>query len=151
MSENTMTKSQAKRKARLEANKKAKKEAKRTSFTSNLIIVLVIALFAAGIGSFVYYRMTTTQASSDYSAFLNEDGTIKDINVTDYINPIDYKNITISAADIEYTEDEMNYTIDSLLATYEGTEFTDEFVAEHLSAVATTADEYKEYLKTTNR
>ena len=82
MSENTMTKSQAKRKARLEANKKAKKEAKRTSFTSNLIIVLVIALFAAGIGSFVYYRMTTTQASSDYSAFLNEDGTIKDINVT---------------------------------------------------------------------
>ena len=151
MSENTMTKSQAKRKARQEANTKAKKEAKRTSFTSNLIIVLVIALFAAGIGSFVYYRMTTTQASSDYSAYLNEDGTIKDINVTDYITPIDYKNITISAADVEYTEDEMNSTIDSLLATYEGTEFTDEFVAEHLSAVATTAEEYKEYLKTTNR
>ena len=150
MSENTMTKSQAKRKARQEANTKAKKEAKRTSFTSNLIIVLVIALFAAGIGSFVYYRMTTTQASSDYSAYLNEDGTIKDINVTDYITPIDYKNITISAADVEYTEDEMNSTIDSLLATYEGTEFTDEFVAEHLSAVATTAEEYKEYLKTTN-
>ena len=151
MSENTMTKSQAKRKARQEANTKAKKEAKRTSFTSNLIIVLVIALFAAGIGSFVYYRMTTTQASSDYSAYLNEDGTIKDINVADYITPIDYKNITISAAVVEYTEDEMNSTIDSLLATYEGTEFTDEFVAEHLSAVATTAEEYKEYLKTTNR
>ena len=151
MSENTMTKSQAKRKARQEANTKAKKEAKRTSFTTNLIIVLVIALFAAGIGSFVYYRMTTTQASNDYSAYLNEDGTIKNVNVTDSITPLDYKNITISAADIEYTEEEMNSTIDSLLETYEGTEFTDEFVAEHLSAVATTAEEYKEYLKTTNR
>ena len=151
MSENTMTKSQAKRKARLEESKKAKKEAKRASFTSNLIIVLVIALFAAGIGSYIYYRTTTTQASSDYSAYLNEDGTIKNVNVADSITPIDYKNITVSAADIEYTEEEMNSTIDSLLATYEGTEFTDEFVAEHLSSVATTAEEYKEYLKTTNR
>ena len=146
-----MTKSQAKRKARLEESKKAKKEAKRASFTSNLIIVLVIALFAAGIGSYIYYRTTTTQASSDYSAYLNEDGTIKNVNVADSITPIDYKNITVSAADIEYTEEEMNSTIDSLLATYEGTEFTDEFVAEHLSSVATTAEEYKEYLKTTNR
>ena len=151
MSENTMTKSQAKRKARLEESKKAKKEAKRASFTSNLIIVLIIALFAAGIGSYIYYRTTTTQASSDYSAYLNEDGTIKNVNVADSITPIDYKNITVSAADIEYTEEEMNSTIDSLLATYEGTEFTDEFVAEHLSSVATTAEEYKEYLKTTNR
>ena len=146
-----MTKSQAKRKARLEESKKAKKEAKRASFTSNLIIVLIIALFAAGIGSYIYYRTTTTQASSDYSAYLNEDGTIKNVNVADSITPIDYKNITVSAADIEYTEEEMNSTIDSLLATYEGTEFTDEFVAEHLSSVATTAEEYKEYLKTTNR
>ena len=136
-----MTKSQAKRKARQEESKKAKREAKRASFTGNLIIVLVVALFVAGIGSFIYYRMTTTQASSDYSAYLNEDGTIKNVNVADSITPIDYKNITVSAADIEYTEDEMNATIDSLLATYEGTEFTDEFVAEHLSAVATTADE----------
>ena len=151
MSENTMTKSQAKRKARQEESKKAKREAKRASFTGNLIIVLVVALFVAGIGSFIYYRMTTTQASSDYSAYLNEDGTIKNVNVADSITPIDYKNITVSAADIEYTEDEMNATIDSLLATYEGTEFTDEFVAEHLSSVATTADEYKEYLRTTNR
>ena len=148
MSENTMTKSQAKRKARQEENKKAKREAKRTSFASNLIIVLVIALFAAGIGSFVYYRMTTTQASNDYSAFLNEDGTIKNVTVADSITPIDYKNITVSASDVEYTDDEVNATIDSLLATYEGTEFTDEFVQEHLSAVATTAEEYKVYLKT---
>ena len=147
MSENTMTKSQAKRKARQEESKKAIKEAKRTKLTTNLVIALVIALFAAGIGSYVYYRMTTTQSSSDYSAYLNEDGTIKNINATDYIEPFDYSNITVSAEDIAYTEEEMNETINSLLTTYEGEEFNDAFVAEHLSDVASTVEEYKAYLR----
>ena len=246
MSENNMTKSQAKRKARLEESQKAKREAKRTKLTTNLIIVLVIALFAAGIGSFIYYRMTTTQASSDYSAYLNEDGTIKNVNPSDYITPIDYKNIVVPQSEIEYTEDDMTTAINSLLSSnkvastdtalaavegdtvnidYVGTvdgvafeggstngagtdlvlgsgsyvddfeeqlygshpgdavtvevtfpedyssedlqgkdavfevtvnsiyvlpDFTDEFVAEHLSDVASTVDEYKEYLKTSN-
>ncbi len=246
MSENNMTKSQAKRKARQEENKKAKREAKRTKITTNLIIALVIVLFAAGIGSFIYYKMTTTQSSSDYSAYLNEDGTIKDVNPTDYITPIDYKNIVVPQAEIEFTEAEISETIASLLNSnktastdatltaadgdtlnidYVGTvdgvefeggstdgtgtdltlgsgsyvddfedqligshpgdevtvevtfpedyssedlqgkdavfevtvnsiyvlpEFTDEFVAENLSDVAATAEEYKEYLKTSN-
>ena len=150
MSENNMTKSQAKRKARLEESQKAKREASRTKLTTNLIIALVVVIFAAGIGSYVYYRMTTTQASSDYSAYLNEDGTIKGVNPADYITPIDYKNIVVPKSEIEFTEEEMQQTIDSLLSTYEGDEFNDEFVAEHLSDVATTVDEYKEYLKTSN-
>lgn len=150
MSENNMTKSQAKRKARLEESQKAKREAKRTKLTTNLIIALVVVLFAVGIGSFVYYRMTTTQASSDYSAYLNEDGTIKGIDPADYITPIDYKNIVVPKEEIEYSEEDMASTIESLLSTYDGDEFTDEFVAEHLSEVATTVDEYKEYLKTSN-
>lgn len=246
MSENNMTKSQAKRKARLEENKKAQREAKRTKITTNLIIALVVVLFAAGIGSFVYYRMTTTQSSSDYSAYLNEDGTIKDVNPADHITPIDYKNIVVPQADIAFSDAEISETIASLLNSnktastdatltaadgdtlnidYVGTvdgvefeggstdgtgtdltlgsgsyvddfedqligshpgdavtvevtfpedytsedlqgkdavfevtvnsiyvlpEFTDEFVAEHLSDVATTVEEYKEYLKTSN-
>ena len=246
MSENNMTKSQAKRKARQEANQKAKQEAKRTKFTTNLIFILIVALFAAGIGSFVYYRMTTTQSSSDYGAFLNEDGTLKNVNPTDYITPLDYKNIVVPKTEIEYTEDEMTNDINSLLSSnkvantdpaltaaegdtvnidYVGTvdgvefeggstngagtdlvlgsgsyvddfeaqlygshpgdqvtvevtfpedytsedlqgkdavfevivnsiyvlpDFTDEFVSEHYSDIATTAEGYKEYLKTSN-
>ena len=246
MSENNMTKSQAKRKARLEESQKVKREAKRTKLTTNLIIALVVLIFVAGIGSFVYYKATTTQANNDYSAYLNEDGTLKGINPTDYITPIDYKNIVVPMSEIEYTEDDMTSDIDSLLTSnkipstdaslaavegdtvnidYIGTvdgvefeggstngagtdlvlgsgsyvdnfeeqlygshpgdavtvevtfpedydsedlqgkdavfevtvnsiyvlpDFTDEFVAEHLSDVASTVDEYKEYLKTTN-
>ena len=117
MSENNMTKSQAKRKARQEASQKAKREAKRTKLTTNLIIALVVVLFAAGIGSYVYYRMTTTQASSDYSAYLNEDGTIKGVNPMDYITPIDYKNIVVPKSEIEYTEEDMTADINSLLSS----------------------------------
>lgn len=117
MSENNMTKSQAKRKARLEENQKAKREASRTKLTTNLMIALVVLIFAAGIGSFVYYKMTTTQASSDYSAYVNEDGTLKGINPTDYITPLDYKNIVVPQADIAYTEDDMTSAINSLLSS----------------------------------
>lgn len=118
MSENNMTKSQAKRKARQEESQKAKREAKRTKLTTNLIIILVAILFVAGIGSFIYYKMTTTQASNDYSAYLNEDGTIKNVNPADYITPLDYKSISVSKADIEFTEDDITETINSTLASY---------------------------------
>ena len=190
--------------------------------------------------------MTTTQASSDYSAYLNEDGTIKGVNPTDYITPVDYKNIVVPKSEIEYTEEDMTADINSLLSSnktastdaaltaaegdtvnidYVGTvdgvefeggntggtgtdlvlgsgsyvddfeaqlygshpgdqvtvevtfpedyssedlqgkdavfevtvnsiyvlpDFTDEFVAEHVSDVASTVEEYKEYLKTSN-
>ena len=150
MSENNMTKSQAKRKARQKENQKAKREAKRTKLTTNLALILVVALFAAGIGSFVYYKMNFTQSSSDYGAFLNDDGTLKNVNPADYITPPDYKNIVVPKEEVEYTEEDMQSAIDSLLTTYKGTEFTDAFVAEHLSDTASTVEEYKEYLKTSN-
>lgn len=118
MSENTMTKSQAKRKARQEESKRAKKEATRARLTTNLIIALVVLLFLAGIGSFIYYKLTITQASSDYGAYLNEDGTIKDVNPSDYIAPLDYKAITVAKSEIEYTQEEMDNALNSVLASH---------------------------------
>ena len=118
MSENTMTKSQAKRKARQEENKKAKKAALRGKITGNLIIIAIIALFAAAIGSFIYNKVTTTEASSDYGAYLNDDGTIKGITPTDYVEPFDYKAITVAAADIEYTQDDIDADINAVLSEH---------------------------------
>lgn len=118
MSENTMTKSQAKRKARLEESKKAKRAAKRGQFAGNFVIVAVIVIIVAAIGSFVYYKATTTEASNDYGAYLNEDGTLKGISPLDYIEPLDYQNITVANADIAYTEEDMNADIDSLLSQH---------------------------------
>ena len=118
MSENTMTKSQAKRKARLEESKKAKRAAKRGQFAGNFVIIAVLAILVAAIGSFVYYKATTTEASNDYGAYLNEDGTLKGISPLDYIEPFDYKNISVTTADVEYTEEDMNADIESLLSQH---------------------------------
>lgn len=118
MSENTMTKSQAKRKARLEESKKVKREAARAKVTTNLLIALVLVLFLAGIGSFVYYKAAITQASNDYGAYLNEDGTIKGVNPTDYITPLDYRSITVSQADIAYTDEDMENALNSVLTSH---------------------------------
>jgi len=118
MSENTMTKSQAKRKARLEESKKAKRAAKRGQFAGNFVIIAVLAILVAAIGSFVYYKATTTEASNDYGAYLNEDGTLKGISPLDYIEPLDYKNISVTTADVEYTEEDMNADIESLLSQH---------------------------------
>ena len=101
MSENTMSKSQAKRKARLEESKKAKREAKRGTFIANFVIILIVAIFAVAIGALIYTKVTTTTASSDYGAFLNEDGTLRDVNPTDYVEALDYKNIVVPAAEVE--------------------------------------------------
>ena len=118
MSENTMTKSQAKRKARLEESKKAKREAQKGKLIANLTVFVIAAIFVVAIGVFVYTKVTTTTASSDYGAFLNEDGTVKDINPTDYVEALDYKNIAVPAAEVTYTEEEMEAAIDSALSSH---------------------------------
>lgn len=116
MSENTMSKSQAKRKARLEESQKAKRDAKRGNLIANLAILIIVAIFAVAIGGFIYTKATTTTSSSDYSAFLQEDGTIRGVNPTDYVEALDYKNITVPAAEVTYTEEEMQAAINSALS-----------------------------------
>lgn len=119
MSENTMSKSQAKRKARLEESKKAKLEAKKGNLIANLAIFVIAAIFVTAIGSLIYTKLTTTTSSSDYSAFLNEDGTIKNAVPTDYVEALDYKSIVVPADEVTYTEEEMQTSIDSLLSGYQ--------------------------------
>ena len=118
MSENTMSKSQAKRRARREQIKKDKREAKRVQLISITIGVALVAVFAAALGTFIYNGITQTAASSDYSAMLNEDGTVKDINPLDYVEPLDYKNMTVSRDEITFTEEALNSEIESLLSAH---------------------------------
>lgn len=118
MSENTMSKSQAKRRARREQIKKDKRETKRVQFISITIGVALVAVFAAALGTFIYNSITQTAASSDYSAMLNEDGTVKDINPLDYVEPLDYKNMTVARDEITFTEEALNSEIESLLSAH---------------------------------
>ena len=83
---------------------------------SAVLILGVIALFAAGI-----IRLATkVNADSNYSAQLNDDGTMKGVTASDYIELCDYKNITVNYADIEYTDEQMAEDIQAMLEEYAG-------------------------------
>lgn len=116
MSENTSSKSQAKRQARKEEIRKNKREEKRVQFTMAIIGIALVALFIVLLGTFVYRQLTQTVASSDYSASLNEDGTIKNIEPLDYIDAYDYQNMSVSANDITYSDEDIDADIQSVLS-----------------------------------
>jgi trigger factor len=122
MSENTVSKSRAKRDARRKENQKLKREAARNKIIGIAVVVVICAVFVAGIISAVYTRMTQTTASSDYSAMLNDDGTVKNVNPTDYIEPLDYQNISVAYSDIAYTDEDMASEITSVLNNYKTAE-----------------------------
>lgn len=118
MSENTMSKSQAKRKARQEESKKAKKAARRGALAGNLAVIAIAAIILTAIGSFIYVRVTTTAPNSNYGAYLNEDGTVKNVNPADHIELLDYKNIVVPRSEVEYTQEELDSAIESALSQH---------------------------------
>lgn len=122
MSENTISKSQAKRQARREEIKKSKQEAKRNRLIGILVVTALAVVFIAAASTFIYRQFTQTVASSDYGAMLNENGTIKEVNPLDYVEALDYKNISVSREDITYTEEALNAEIDSLLSQHKALE-----------------------------
>ena len=57
-------------------------------------------------------------ASTDYSAMLNDDGTIKDVNVADYVKTFDVNAVKIAKADVEYTDEKMQEDINAQLENH---------------------------------
>ena len=110
-----MTASKAKR----ERAKDEREAAKRASTRNKVILV---AVCAAIVGLIVAYNVmqwykekNRTHASTDYSAMLNDDGTIQGINVTDYVKTFDVNGVKIAKADVEYTDEEMQEDINAEL------------------------------------
>lgn len=68
----------------------------------------------------------------DFSAGLTEDGGLEDASLADLVTlPENYQTMTLSAADLEVTEEEIQEQIDALLANYPVTkEITDREVAD---------------------
>lgn len=124
----TMSASKAKRQRQAEERRKAKREA---AVTRALLIgvPLVIIAVIAGVQAHSYYvRHNLTESSDDFSAQLNEDGTIKGVDAASVTKTVDPENIVLSKEDVEYTEEDMQSDIDSLLEQHEtlenGTDLT---------------------------
>ena len=106
-------------KAKRERAKDERAAAKRAAARNRIILV---AVCAAIVGLIVAYNVmqwykekNRTHASTDYSAMLNDDGTIQGINVTDYVKTFDVNGVKIAKADVEYTDEEMQEDINAEL------------------------------------
>ncbi|MBQ9885993.1 MAG: FKBP-type peptidyl-prolyl cis-trans isomerase [Lachnospiraceae bacterium] len=55
----------------------------------------------------------------NYSMYLDDEGFIKDVKASDYINLYDYKNISIDYSEIKPDEGDIEEQIESLLSSYE--------------------------------
>lgn len=119
MSENTISKSQAKRQARREEIKKNKRLAARDKFIGTIVVLAFVGIFLAAIGTFIYNKLTQTTASDDFSRMLNEDGTVKNVEPLDYIEPVDYQNFVIDQAQVTFTEEAIDAEIETLLSQHQ--------------------------------
>jgi len=95
--------------------KKHKKEAALGKLVGIIVSIVVIAGLLALFGAGIVRMVTKVTADSNYSAQLNDDGTMKDVTASDYVTLCDYKNITIAYKDIEYTDEQMEKDINALL------------------------------------
>ena len=113
-----MSASKAKRERAKDEREQAKRAATRNKAIGIGIIVLIAALIGAAYGRRWYIEKNKTVASTDYSAMLNEDGTIKDVNVGDYVKTFDINAVKIAKADVEYTDEKMQEDINRQLENH---------------------------------
>ena len=113
-----MSASKAKRERAKDEREALKRSAKRTRAILIAIPVLIIALIAGYYGRQIYIEKNKTVASTDYSAMLNEDGSIKDVDVTQYVKTFDVNDVKIAKSDVEFTEEDMEENIKNQLETY---------------------------------
>ncbi len=109
-------------KAKRERAKDEREKAKRSAAMSKGVLIGIVVVIVALIGAYFLKQWSIeknkTVASTDYSAMLNDDGTIKDINVTDYVKTFDVNSVKIAAADVEYTQEQMDADIQEELAKH---------------------------------
>lgn len=114
---NGMSKSKAKREAR-KAEVKSEKAKKGFDAILGWFIGIVIAIVV--IGAIVMGIVTTSNAtvsSNSYSECLTEDGFIQKSNL-EKVKDLDLMNIVVPFSEVEYTEEEVDSDINSILESY---------------------------------
>ncbi len=115
----TMSKSMQKRLEQKKRTEDSRKARKRDAVLSVLAIVIIIGALAGLIGYSAYSqhmkKVNTIEPTEDFSGFLNDDGTIKDINVNEYIASFDPASIEVEKDSVTYTDAQVDSSIQSTL------------------------------------
>lgn len=111
-----LSKSKAKRQERQKEVSKAKRHKLIGKIVGIVVTVVIIAAIVAAVGLQIYKVATRTTTSSDFSAGLNEDGTIADIDVSKSITLADYENLVVPMSEVQATDEEVDSDINSTLS-----------------------------------
>ncbi|BCJ94194.1 hypothetical protein acsn021_17630 [Anaerocolumna cellulosilytica] len=105
-------------KKRLEKKREIER-AKRNALLNKIISYSLVTLIAVGlvtiIGYSIYRNVTKIKPSSDFSAYLTDNGLIKDVTANELLDLVDYKNITAPLTEIEYSDESIDNDIKTLL------------------------------------
>ena len=113
-----MSASKAKRERIKDERAKAKRDEAKGIVIAVVVVIAVIAFFGAFYARQWYKEQNKTVATDDYSAMLNDDGTIEGINVEDYVETFDINDVTLAKADLEFTDAEVEEDIQSQLENF---------------------------------
>lgn len=113
-----MSASKAKRERIKDERAKAKRDEAKGIAIAVVVVIAVIAFFGAFYARQWFKEQNKTVASTDYSAMLNDDGTIEGINVEDYVETFDVNDVTLAKADLEFTDAEVEEDIQSQLENF---------------------------------
>lgn len=113
-----MSASKAKRERAKDERAAAKRNAARNKMIMVAVAVAIVALIVGvNIRNWIKEKNRTV-ASTDFSAMLDDDGSIKDVNVTDYVKTFDVNAVKLAKADVEYTDEELQEDIDTELSNH---------------------------------
>lgn len=111
----SMSLGQQRRLERKREIERAKRRAQLGKTASIVLVILIAAGLAASFGYSIYRNATKIKPSSDYSAYLTNDGLIKDVSINDLVKLADYKNITAPLSEIEYSDESVDSDIKKTL------------------------------------
>ncbi|MBR6452174.1 MAG: FKBP-type peptidyl-prolyl cis-trans isomerase [Lachnospiraceae bacterium] len=83
------------------------------------VSVIIAALICVGIGREIYKKATSVTPSSDYSAQLTDNGTIKGVSAKDIVTLPEYKNVTAPLSEIEYDDASVDEEIEGVLSSHQ--------------------------------
>lgn len=111
----SMTKGQLKRKARKEAIKKERRQERTVKIVTYSILAVLVVGILSSIGYSVYHNITKIKPSSDYSAYLTDEGLILGVAASDLLTLAEYKNISVPSSEVEYSDESVNTDIQGVL------------------------------------
>ncbi len=111
--------SSTKREEQRKNREKAIKKAKRAKSIKWLVLVLGGLAIIGIIGWAIAEKIITdVKPVADFSAGLNDDGTIANVRALDYVDLCDYKNMTVSKSELEVSDEELQTYLDTLVTRF---------------------------------